>query len=303
LQVQPVPPGSPLDPATLRQLLLRQLHAAAAPLGHDERPTDAQVHDTRRALKRARALLGLSRPALDDDDYIYCKDLLRDAGRALAGLRDARVLQQTLQRSWRRAGLSAASPTLRRLGSMLDDADTARGSAGRASCARIALRKIDAVRHRLESTPWPRTTRTRLGARFRKMYRRGRRRFRNLGPSSLDPAWHEWRKQVKQYEHVLQASDPVQPGPIDAAMRTAHLLADRLGEDHDLAMLQARLPAQVAGRRTPVRLLDAISDRRGALQRRALEIGAALYADPPRQVERRLRSALRPTRGRTGRGS
>jgi hypothetical protein len=298
-----VQPGSPLDPRALRQMLLRELHAAAAPLSCGERPTDTQVHDTRRALKRARTLLGLSRPALSDDDYRYCKSRLRDAGRALAGLRDAHVLQQTLQRAWRRAGLSPSSPTLRRLGVVLGDVETARNTAGLAPCARISLKKIEAARYRLESTPRLRFTRTQLGTRFRKMYRRGRRRFRSLGPSSPDPAWHEWRKQVKQYEHVLQASDPVRPGPIDAAMRTAHILADRLGEDHDLAMLQARLPARIAGRRTPARLIDAISERRETLQRRALKIGATLYADPPRHVERRLRPQLRPRRGRTGRGS
>ena len=294
--------GSPLDPTVLRATLLGHLDAAVAPLSHGRRPTDTQIHDTRRALKRARALLSLLRPVLNGDDHRFCKGRLIDAGRALADLRDERVLQQTLRRMWRLAGLPPSSPTLRRLDREFGKADSVPDDERRVTCAGIAARNIGAARHCLGSTSLLSTSTSPLGERLRKIYRRGRRQFRSLGPSSPSSEWHEWRKLVKQYEYILEVPGPGLSGPIDTAVRTAHALAHRLGEDHDLAMLLDRLRASGAGTRPPARLLEAIEDRRQGLQRRALKFGAALYADPPREIERRLRSALRSTRGRSGRG-
>jgi CHAD domain-containing protein len=293
--------GSPLDPAALRAVLLADLDAALAQLSHGRRPTDTRIHDTRRALKRARALLSLLRPVLGGEDHRFCKGRLIDAGRALADLRDERVLQQTLRRMWRLAGLPPSSHTLRKLSPGSDKADAAPDDERRIICAAIASRNIGAARHCLGSTSLLSTRTAPLGARLRRIYRRGRRQFRSLGPSSAASDWHEWRKQVKQYEYILQAPGPGLSGPLDTAVRTAHALAGRLGEDHDLAMLFDRLRASGAGTRPSARLLEAIEDRRQGLQRRALEIGAVLYAEPPREIERRLRSALRSTRGRSGR--
>jgi CHAD domain-containing protein len=293
--------GSPLDPTALRAVLLVLLDAAVVPLSHGRRPTDRQIHDTRRALKRARALLSLLRPALSREDHRFCKVLLIDAGRTLAALRDERVLQQALRRMWRIAGLSLPTPTLRSLGPVPDHADPGLDDERRVVCAGITARNMNAARHCLGSTSLLSTRTSPLGARLRKIYRRGRRQFRSLGPSSPAAEWHEWRKLVKQYEYILEVPGPVS-GPIDAAVRTAHALAHRLGEDHDLALLLDRICTSSSGKRLPARLVDAIEERRQSLQRLALTIGAELYADPPREIERRLRSAVRSTRGRSGRG-
>jgi CHAD domain-containing protein len=295
--------GSPLDPTVLRAALLAILDAAVARLGHGRRTTDRQIHDTRRALKRARALLSLLRPVLSREDHRFCKGQLIDAGRALADLRDERVLQQTLRRMWRLAGLPPSSPTLRRLDRKFDKADDVQDDERRVICASIAARSMSAARQCLGSTSLLSTSTSLLGERLRKIYRRGRRQFRSLGPSRPSTEWHEWRKLVKQYEYILEVPGPGLSGPIDAAVQTAHALAHRLGEDHDLAMLLDKLGASSTGRQPSRRLVEAIEDRRQSLQRLALTIGAELYADPPREIERRLRSALRSTRGRSGRDS
>ncbi len=205
--------GSPLDPTVLRATLLGNLDAAVAPLSHGRRPTDTQIHDTRRALKRARALLSLLRPVLNGDDHRFCKGRLIDAGRALADLRDERVLQQTLRRMWRLAGLPPSSPTLRKLDREFGKADSVPDDERRVICAGIAARNISAARHCLGSTSLLSTRTSPLGARLRRIYRRGRRQFRSLGPSSPSSEWHEWRKQVKQYEYILQVPGPGLSGP------------------------------------------------------------------------------------------
>ena len=52
---------------------------------------DTGVHEARKALKRLRALLRLARPALLQQPYRDLDRRLRDAGRRLSPLRDARV--------------------------------------------------------------------------------------------------------------------------------------------------------------------------------------------------------------------
>lgn len=295
--------SSPLKPTVLRAALLAILDSAVARLGHGRRTTDGQIHDTRRALKRARALLSLLRPVLSREDHRFCKALLIDAGRALAALRDERVLQQTLRRMWQVAGLSLPVPNLRNLDPVPGQTSLVPDDERRVICARIALRNMSAARQCLGSTSLLTTSTSLLGERLRKIYRRGRRQLRSLGPSRPSTEWHEWRKLVKQYEYILEVPGPGLSGPIDTAVRTAHALAHRLGEDHDLAMLLDKLGASSTGRRPSRRLVEAIEDRRQDLHRSALKLGAELYADPPREIERRLRSALRSTRGRSGRDS
>ena len=58
-------------------------------------------------------------------------------------------------------------------------------------------------------------------------------------------------------------------------------LADRLGDDHDLAVLSQR-------RRAPKKLRKLIAVRRKKLQKRALRLGEKLYRKKPRRVAARL---------------
>jgi hypothetical protein len=71
-----------------------------------------------------------------------------------------------------------------------------------------------------------------------------------------------------------------------AAGDEAHALADRLGDDHDLAVL-----AGWAGEHTDAgpELLEEVERRREALQAAAFELGARIYAEKPSAYVRRLR--------------
>ena len=95
---------------------------------------------------------------------------------------------------------------------------------------------------------------------------------------------HEWRKRVKDLWYHLRIIAPAWPPVIDALAEEAHVLSERLGDDHDLAVLasSARLnhdcfedPADLDA------LLDAIARRRAELQSEAVAIGRRLYADEP----------------------
>ena len=56
------------------------------------------VHETRKALKRLRALLRLIRPAIGDDAFRHENAQLRDIGLSLSGARDRHVLLETVNK-------------------------------------------------------------------------------------------------------------------------------------------------------------------------------------------------------------
>ena len=100
---------------------------------------------------------------------------------------------------------------------------------------------------------------------------------------------HEWRKRVKDlwYHHTLLRA--LWPPVMQAVGDEAHELSDRLGDDHDLAMLLdwAREHCRGAG--------GARGGRGGApraLQAEALALGARLYADKPTAFVRRHRALV-----------
>lgn len=100
---------------------------------------------------------------------------------------------------------------------------------------------------------------------------------------------HEFRKRVKSYWHALEVFAPLHRKQIGRTIGAARRLADMLGEDHDLALLATRLRAIPAIPDEPVRTLPAaIELRQRRLRRKAVKIGATLYAEPPAVMAKRL---------------
>jgi CHAD domain-containing protein len=98
------------------------------------------------------------------------------------------------------------------------------------------------------------------------------------GPES---AVHEARKDAKKARALLR----LYRGDLDRA-KAAKALAELLGDDHDLAVLDARLgeypPAEVADAR------ELVAHRREELQDEALRLGRRVYAESPKRFRQRI---------------
>jgi hypothetical protein len=68
----------------------------------------------------------------------------------------------------------------------------------------------------------------------------------------------------------------------------ARRLSDYLGDDHDLALLQASVTDAVGHKAASGPLLAAIEQRRASLQIRAMAAGKRLYARKPRSMAARI---------------
>lgn len=234
--------------------------------------SDEDVHQARKAVKKARAALRLLRPGIPARLYREQNLLLRDAGRGLSRVRDARSQLDALSRLPRRFGALAAG--LR--------AEQARARAelhdGERRLARC-LRLLEQALARAKSRPLRAVAPEALERGLRRLYRQGRNALRHADEQRSTEALHEWRKQVK---YLCAALALVGNGQAAGRLqRRAERVAERLGDDHDLALLASRHPSQK-------KLGAHVARRRMKLQRKALAEGGRVYAEKPKRFARRV---------------
>ena len=260
--------------------------------GNTDEDLGSAVHEVRKSLKRLRTTVRLSRDELGDRVYRRENGSFRDAGRRLAQARDSQVLLETLDAlgerypdeapparflRFRRTLLGQHGSAQRRL---RDGADTA-----------AALGELREARARVPGWPLEREGLDSLAPGFRRIYRRGRRAYRNARREPSSENLHELRKRVKDLWYAAQILRPASAKRMKRLAREAHQLSNLIGEEHDLAILGER-----AGERrdrfddeaTLRELRDLIERRRDELRRETLRAAKRLFRQKPRKVVRAL---------------
>lgn len=314
-------PGETLT-AGLRRMALAQVDLALELLGAGAAngasraggPDEEAVHETRKALKRLRALLRVLRHELGERGVERENAALRDIARELSASRDAAVMLATLDaliarypgKLGRRPGVRAlrrrlAAESSRVQGLTLADPSSRANVVG----------ELHAFRWRVAAWPLPTEADLHLiEADLERVYRQGRARYRRAarGRGERTLALHMWRKRVKDLRYAAEMIErEEQPPPLHRLATRADALGELLGEEHDLAVLAERLRAGAdagegidteatlwrTGRGTRLALLQAIARRRRKLRREGLRKGERLYAEKPRAFMRRVRAAYR----------
>ena len=238
------------------------------------------MHEARKDLKKLRALLRMARAELGEDTFLRENACFRDAGRELAAARDRDVMLDTLRALEHSAGIGWE------LRKTLEAHGARNGDDGRSVAAKGVVAMLREARGRVDDWPLDHDSFGALRDGLERTYRRGRRDFRAARAEPSVEALHEWRKRVKElwYHHTLLR--PIWPPVMQAVGDQAHELADRLGDDHDLAML-----AEWAHEHTDAgsEFFEVVDRRRAELQADAMTLGARLYADKPGAYGRRLR--------------
>jgi CHAD domain-containing protein len=272
--------GEPLPDAVGRVARGRIDHAIDELRGKtDSTPEDA-VHGARKDMKKLRALLRLARGELGKDTFGRENVCFRDAARELAGARDSDVMLETLGALELPAGLG------RELREVIQ-AERARDGAGdREAGARAAVAILKEARKRVDDWPLGRDSFGAVADGLERTYRRGRRDLEAALDEPSVEALHEWRKRAKElwYHHTLLR--PLWPPVMEAIGDQAHDLSDRLGDDHDLAVLGAWMREHAE---PDPEFFEAVERRRGELQGEAFALGARLYAEKPSAYVRRIK--------------
>lgn len=262
------------------------------------------VHEARKAIKRMRALARLFREEMGEPEFKRVDSSLREAGRRLAGARDAQVRLATLKCLVERHPSALSRPGIDLFGTHLEHERT---HAGEPADSAQVLEDIAAMRQQLAHWNLLERDFEDLAPGLRRIYEEGRTRYghakdeqrhadvKDPHPPS-DQAMHDWRKRVKSLYYVLDMLGGKHAPGARKATRRADRLGDLLGTEHDLWMLglYASEHPEVFGEDTRARedLLALIGRRRKRLRKRALKLGARLYKRSPASFTRRLRTTF-----------
>ncbi len=309
----------------IRRIALGQLELATELLaGNGAKPDEKAVHETRKALKRLRALMRLLENELGEEGFERENAALRDTGRRLSAARDAEVLVGTLDalrgRHPRELGARNDIATLRQ-GFLAEREAAAARTLGDPALLAQVLDDLHTIRGRVLA--WKLREADGLSLvepGLQRIYRQGRARYQRAahGKGDRGRALHEWRKRVKDLRHAAEILERSEPGGARSApqkrkrkgkkraarvlrigriAKRADDLGELLGEEHDLAVLEARVRVPGAeraplGRRSRKLLLKRIARRRRRLRARALRDGARLYKRRPKRFARRVEDAF-----------
>jgi CHAD domain-containing protein len=275
----------------LRRCLREQLERAAEELTTSVNgdPVTA-VHDSRKALKKARAVLRLGRGTIDREKRREVNAALRDAGRALSSARDAEVMLQALDDLAERFVGQVPQSTFDAIRRHLEaERDPARQRLLESGLTAEVARELESFEAGIDDWTLRRGGWKALEPGLLRSYRRGR---HGLAVARAHPTvenLHEWRKRAKDLWYHLRVLKRFAPGIIGGYADEAHTLADLLGDDHDLAVLRETLEAGAGTLAVDVDAVTQLIDRRrDRLQAKALVVGDRLYAESPAAFARRM---------------
>jgi CHAD domain-containing protein len=257
---------------------------------------DVAIHVARKGCKMLRGFLRLVRSAMKDDFRLFDAKV-RDASARLSGLRDHDVMAETVHRLRKSDCASISDAELARIRSILVGQSAAVVEIHQNAQEKITAFLADMQAILLQIQGW--SFRAELGQTgrtgFAKTYRQGLKAMKATKRLPSDENLHHWRKCVKYHEHQLRLLTNNWKGK--AVNRVARLvrLAEALGDDHDLALIQQKLRAhgelhpdsQRAGLK---QFLQAIMNRRSQLQSKAFKLGKRLFRKRPADLVKKLKS-------------
>jgi len=250
-----------------------------------QHPSDESVHDARKAIKKARAALRLLREIFGEASYRRENAALRDAGRRLSPLRDAKSMADLFRAFRERHAAQLRRMDAAALSKQLDETLRAqRRQLWREPTALGSCRKILAACQARMAKRHPGASQPPVPGGLRRIYRRGRKTLATARRAGTPQALHEWRKQVKYLANALRILDASRSNRGAELVKRAEKLADRLGEEHDLAEFERHVTAIARSDvDAPTResLSALIGRRRAKLQKRAYALGARIYARKP----------------------
>jgi CHAD domain-containing protein len=304
--IRSIPAGTTGHPADklLRSSACEALERLQAP----QPISDEAIHDARKALKKARADLRLLRDGMSKTVYQVENSRLRDAGRFLSPLRDARSLMEAFDSLHDRyiEELQAVElgPLQKILQGNLAKVRRHLHSQGKSTDLENCIRLLEGSVELAKQEDFSSINSSTVGPGLRRIYRKGRKAYAEAKTVPTTEALHEWRKQVK---YLLNAIDGLHSskknqgrGKVEEVLKRADRLADYLGDDHELAMLvqETARGAYASIEGDVIKRLDAlIESRRKKLQKRAFRLGKKLYDDKPKQFTKQAGISLRSTSG------
>lgn len=254
----------------------------------------AAIHDVRREIKKLRAMFRLARGERKRGKDRKIVKSLREAAGNLAATRDARVMLKAFEKlTGSDTRLFAEIEGLLRRHCRREARRFQRNDFV-AALDRI-LRKIErrVGGLKIKASGW-----AAIEPGLKDSYARSWKAFALARRKPLSENFHEWRKHAKNLRYYFQLLRPAWSAELRAMTDEMELLGRRLGDEHDLALLQQFTARQCTKQVNEAAALNAlIQSRQTELRAAALKMGLRLYAEPPAALCRKLRKCWNLWRG------
>lgn len=236
--------------AGVKRVTLDQLEYAAGGFFDAEIPFTSAVHESRKSVKRVRAILRLVRGELPEHVFDYENRRLGDNSRMISEVRSADAVTSAAHSITEIYGELLADETFDDLILRLErrrDVIELRAREDPATVERV-VRGLEKAYHRYSSWPTDPEAREVYGIGIRDnfaalepglttTYRSGRHSMVQAYKKTETDVYHSWRKRVKDLRHQFEFLSPLWPEVVVGTAMTLQRLGDVLGDDNDLSEL------------------------------------------------------------------
>lgn len=284
--------GERLAPG-VKRIALEQIDDALDYLLSPGDDLDIAVHESRKCFKKLRGLLRLVRIEIGEEVYQRENACYRDAGRLLSDLRDSKVMIKTLDdltEEFEEVTDGEAFDSFRQTLVIFYQATYQRLVEEEQALVNAA-EMVRAARLRVDGWPVNDDEFSAVAGGLHKIYNRGQNRLKDAMEEPATEAFHEWRKRVKYLWYSARILRPIWPKPMAVLAEEIHNLSDYLGDDHDLAGLQAAVeqrPSLITDDDTRNTFNSLVNGKRTELQTLAYRQGQRVYPEPPEDFVNRM---------------
>lgn len=288
----------------IKRVTMEQLERAATGFLDGDGGLGEAVHESRKSIKRVRALLRLIRGELPDHIYDFENRSLRETARLISDVRSTQGVLNAATAIQSVYGELLAGETFSELVSRLSirrDLIERKAREDPNLVGRV-LRSLERAYKRYGSWPTDLEAREVYGVGIRDSfdavrpglgmtYGRGRHSMVCAYQRNAPGDFHEWRKRVKDLRHQTEFLTALWPEVIVGTAVTLKGLGTILGEDHDLVELVDLLrdrPDLCPDPRERSLLQALAAQRRRDLQIAAEILGRRVFAEKPKSLTRRF---------------
>ncbi len=224
----------------IHRILLEQFHYIIMQSEKDQEEVHESIHETRKSMKRIRAVLRMIRDEIGYSSYYRENTFYRDLSRNLSEIRNFEVLSGSIQNLQKDLSNTIPPDVFALLEGELGRQRNLvmGGPAVLTQMLKEIAGKIKIARDRIYDFPIKHNDfRAFEGGLFR-MYRQGKQYLSDVRKNPSPNQLHDLRKRLKYFWYQIEILQPIFPGPMKAYAGTLEKIAENLGDYHDLQVLQ-----------------------------------------------------------------
>lgn len=282
----------------VRRILLEEVDSAIDQLTkHNNKDRDESIHEARKSVKKVRGLLRLIAPLIGKGTFRKENEHLRDTGRKLSELRDARAIIEIFEALVKEAEPQKllADDLVQSMRGRLEEYKSAtEQNINLEETLGSAVAALGTAREHVKSYQFDGAGFEGLEQGLKNVYRRGRKAMKQAGKAQDADSFHDWRKRVKDHWYHVRLLSGLNTAFLQMREDDLKKLETWLGDDHNLVVLRDTISNGKTnfGHSKQMRQFLVIAKQHGQeLREKALDLGQHLYGLKPKQLLSELAGA------------